>query len=85
MIRAELMTGGGYRLLASQQTCRGSFSAVSKPIFATKESFFRVKLFRDLQDLHAFALLETQQVRKNSFLFFGIFGDFFWAKIANFG
>ena len=61
-LRARLMTGGGYRLLASQQTCRGSFSAVSKPIFATKYSFFSI--FRDLQDLHTFAPLQTPKFCK---------------------
>ena len=37
----------------------GSFSAVSKPIFATKYSFF-FSILRDLQDLHTFAPLESQ-------------------------
>ena len=40
------------------QTLEGSFSSVSKPIFATKYSFFSI--LRDLQDLHTFAPLESQ-------------------------
>ena len=39
-------------------TCKGSFSAVSKPIFATKYSF--CSIFRDLQDYHSFAPLQIQ-------------------------
>ena len=46
--RARLMTGGGYRLLASGQTLEGSFSAVWTATIATKYSFFHI--FRDLQD-----------------------------------
>ena len=56
------MTGGGYRLLASGQTLRGSFSAVSTATIATKYSFCSV--FRDLQDLHSFAPLRIQKIRK---------------------
>ena len=40
------------------QTLEGSFSSVSKPIFATEYSFFSI--LRDLQDLHTFAPLESQ-------------------------
>ena len=40
------------------QTLEGSFSSVSKPIFATKYSF--PSIFRDLQDLESFAPLESQ-------------------------
>ena len=40
------------------QTLRGSFSAVSKPIFASKYSFFSI--FRDLQDMYTFAPLGSQ-------------------------
>ena len=45
---ARLMTGGGYRLLASGQTLEGSFSAVWTATIATKYSF--CSIFRDLQD-----------------------------------
>ena len=37
----------------------GPFSAVSTPIFATKYSF--LSIFRDLQDVHSFAPLQSQQ------------------------
>ena len=50
------------------QTLEGSFSSVSRPIFATKYSFFSI--LRDLQDLHTFAPLQIQNVRKNSSNFF---------------
>ena len=40
-----------------RETLAGSFSSGSKPIFATKVSFFSI--FRDLQDLHSFAPVET--------------------------
>ena len=39
-------------------TLEGSFSAVSTPIFASKYAFFSI--FRDLQDSHTFAPLESQ-------------------------
>ena len=48
----------------SPQTLRGSFSAVSKPNFATKYSF--CSIFRDLQDWHPFAPLQTQFFCKKS-------------------
>ena len=51
---------GGQRL-AGCQTLEGSFSAVSKPIFATKYSF--CSYFRDLQDLQTFAPLQIQKFR----------------------
>ena len=44
-------------------TCKGSFSAVSKPIFATKYSF--CSIFRDLQDSHSFAPFQSQNSSKN--------------------
>ena len=47
------------------QTLEGSFSSVSKPIFATKYSFFE-SIFQDLQDSHTFAPLRIQNSRKNS-------------------
>ena len=53
------------------QTLQGSFSSVSKPIFATKYAFFSI--LRDLQDLHTFAPLRTQNLRKNSSNCFRIF------------
>ena len=46
----------------SAKTLEGSFSAVSTPIFASKYSF--CSAFRDLQDCHTFAPLETQNLRK---------------------
>ena len=46
----------------SPQTLGGSFSSVSKPIFASKYAFFSI--FRDLQNSHTFAPLESQ-VEKN--------------------
>ena len=42
-----------------------TFSAVSTPIFATKYSFCSV--FRDLEDFHPFAQLETQNFSKIPF------------------
>ena len=50
--RAELMTVGAV-LGWYRQTLDGSFSAVSKPIFATKASF--CSIFRDLQENHLLA------------------------------
>ena len=55
----------------SAKTLEGSFSAVSTPIFASKYSFCSV--FRYLQDCHAFAPLETQNLRKFLSNFFRIF------------
>ena len=46
----------------NHQTVEGSFSAVSKPIFATKYSFFSI--FRDLIDLSAFAPVRIQNFSK---------------------
>ena len=57
----------------NDQTLEGSFSSVSKPIFATKYSFFSI--LRDLQDLHTFAPLQTQNLRKNSSNFFRMFAQ----------
>ena len=48
----------------SSQTLDGSFSAVSKPIFATKQPF--ESIFRDLQDLQSFAPLRSQNFNKTS-------------------
>ena len=45
------------------QTFGGPSSAVSKPIFATKYSFCCI--FRDLQYLHTFAPLQTQNFAKS--------------------
>ena len=42
----------------------GSFSAVSKPNFATKYAFDSI--FQALQDLHPFAPLQSQNFRKKS-------------------
>ena len=41
-----------------RETLEGSFSAVPTPIFATKYSF--CSIFRDLQDWHSFAPLESK-------------------------
>ena len=51
-----------------RQTLDGSFSSVSRPIFASKYSFFSI--FRDLQDLHTFAPLQIQNFSKFSSTFF---------------
>ena len=56
--RAKFMTGGGYRLLALGQTLEGSFSAVWTATIATKYSF--CSIFRDLQDFHNSAPLESR-------------------------
>ena len=68
--RAVQMTVGG---LAGwyRQTLDGSFSSVSRPIFAPKYLFFSI--FRDLQDLHTSAPLQIQNFRKFSSIFFRIF------------
>ena len=56
----------------SWQTLRGSFSAVSKPIFASKYSL--ESSWRDLQDLHAwftyFSPLGSQDFSQKSSIFF---------------
>ena len=44
------------------QQFEGSFSAVSKPIFASKHSF--CSIFQDLQDLCTSARIQTQQISK---------------------
>ena len=48
---------------ANHQTLEGSFSAVWTATIASKDAFFCI--FRDLQDLHSFAPLESQ-VEKNT-------------------
>ena len=45
-------------IATTQHSFRGSFSAVSRPILATKYSF--CSIFQDLQDLHNSAPLGTQ-------------------------
>ena len=50
------------------QTLRGSFSAVSTPIFASKRSL--ESSWRDLQDLHTFAPLRSQNFSQKSSTFF---------------
>ena len=59
----------------NHQTLEGSFSAVSKPNFATKYSFFSI--FRDLPDLQTFAPLRTQKFADfhKSYKFLVIFPD----------
>ena len=46
------------------QSLRGSVLDVSKPILATKYSFFSI--FRDLQDHHSFAPLQSQKFSQKS-------------------
>ena len=71
--RAELMTVGGVVLGWYRQTLDGPFSAVSKPIFATKASF--CSIFRDLQEHHLLAskfllfLKVGQKIEKSSEFF----------------
>ena len=50
------------------QTLRGSFSAVSTPVFASKYSL--ESSWRDLKDLHTFAPLRSQNFSQNSSTFF---------------
>ena len=50
-----------------RQILDGSISAVSKPIFARKYSFCRV--FRDLQDLHTLAPLQSKKSANFGLLF----------------
>ena len=45
----------------NDQTLEGSFSSVSKPIFATKYSFFSI--FRELQNKYTFAPLQIQNLQ----------------------
>ena len=59
-----------------QQISKGSFSAVSKPKFASKYSL--ESSWRDLQDLHAFAPLSIQNFSQISSIFFRMFTDLFW-------
>ena len=58
----------------NHQTLESSFSAVSAPIFALKQSFCSV--CRDLQDCHTFAPFETENLNKNSSNFFAFFCKF---------
>ena len=64
VIRAVFKTLGGWVVVRSQQTSNGSFSAVSKPIFASKHSLESSR--RDLQDLHTSAPLRLQNVSKHA-------------------
>ena len=52
----------------SPQTLGGSFSSVSKPIFASKYAF--CSIFRDLQDLQTFAPLQIQDLQTVALLQF---------------
>ena len=56
--------------LAATATFGGSFSAVWTATIASKDAFFSI--FRDLQDLHSFAPLRSQNLSKKSF---GIFSE----------
>ena len=62
---------GGVNMWKLNQTLSGSFSAVSKPNFASKYSL--ESSWRDLQDLHAFAPLRPQYFSNFSSKFFGVF------------
>ena len=64
--------GNESKWIIHPQTLGGSFSSVSKPIFASKYAF--CSIFRDLQDLQTFAPLQIQNFRD-----FSIF-----RKICNF-
>ena len=61
------------------QTCRGPFSAVWTATIATKGSFCRD--FRDLQDLHSFAPLKSQNFNEKVT---AISCHFFWFWAPNF-
>ena len=61
------------RSLKIKWTFRGSFSAVSTPIFASKYSL--ESSWRDRQDLHAFAPLRPQCFRNVSSKIFAFFGN----------
>ena len=65
---ARLVRGlGSAKLAKFANFCKflaGSFSAVSKRIFARKYAFDSI--FQDLQDLHTFAPLQSQNFRKKS-------------------
>ena len=50
-------------IATTHHSFRGSFSAVSTPIFASKKSFSA--FFQDLRDLHTYAPLGTQIFGKN--------------------
>ena len=73
--RSSLSTCTNYQIrIFRPQTLGGPFSAVSKPIFASKYSF--CSIFRDLQYLHTFAPIQTQNVaklRRNCFENWNIF------------
>ena len=60
----------------NQQTLEGSFSSASKPIFATKYSYFSI--FRGLKDLQSFAPLRSQKLKfsRNLSNFYRIFAMF---------
>jgi len=71
--------GGGWLAV---QTLEGSFSSVSKPIFATKYSF--CSIFRDLQDLQTFAPLQIQNFSQKSSNFFREWILNYWIIIIQF-
>ena len=58
----------------NHHTLESSFLAVSVPIFATKYAFFSI--FRDLQDCHTFAPIETENLNKISSNCFAFLQDF---------
>ena len=73
------------------ETLEGSFSAVSKPLIARNGAFCSIKFFRDLQDLHSFAPLQSQKFSKihpfGFMMFDGLdkFGTTLGEKWATFG
>ena len=60
--------GNESKWIIHPQTLGGSFSSVSKPIFASKYAF--CSIFRDLQDLQTFAPLQIQNFSQKSSNFF---------------
>ena len=64
------------------ETLEGSFSSVSTATIARVGAFFRI--FQDLQDLHSFAPLQTQNFSKISFeksTFFARTRKFYFFKL----
>ena len=83
---AVYSTPGGGERLAGCQTLDGSFSAVWTATIARKDAF--CSIFRDLQDLHSFPPLRTQNFSKsfvNFWLFSKLFTKFsFFSFVGNF-
>ena len=66
----KLQAAPGDLYTESGQTLQCSFSSVSTPPIARVGAFFSI--FHDLQDIHAFAPLQTQNFRKILSFFFEI-------------